>query len=625
MQVHYSRLDQLLIVSSFISEYIKKKDRHVVDKILRISFLVIGLLLSCNENKSIVGSMNLVGSVDKIYGIGLNRSITVGWDFTSTSISHFGVYRHRTAVFSYESALRIGTVLRESRPNLTDTGLVNGIQYSYTIVPEQQQRDGTFLKGFETKTISLIPVDLTIVPTDQLVFSLHIYPIFKKGCAIDGCHAGDDHDILKKSLHGGSKFLMSSWSSMMDGTDESAQIVPYRAVRSHLIQHINTDSLLSPLASPSMPPGFSFPIELRDVLIRWIDNGAKNDDGFVAYSTPPARGWAYVANQGEDVTAVIDLDKNKIARFITTGVENTNNAPPHAPHDIVLDWQNTFYYVNLIGSSTLLKFRVSDNVKVGELSTGFSSPAQVALSRNSDTAYVSNFENTKTNITIVNTLTMTKIGDISSPAMLKPHGVTITSDFKYVLTANSLSDNISVVQTSDNSIIKIIPLSGNVPALPIGYAFQYEPYQSVITPDNKYAYVTCRKSNEVRVIDLIQMKIIDSIKVGLFPLFPSMTPDGSHIFVANRNSNSVSAINTSARAVEFTIENVGVEPHGAAVSKDGKFIYVTCENLNVGEPPHHATIGSRIPSFLKIIDIETRKVVASLELGNFGSGIEVTN
>lgn len=593
--------------------------KHIVLLIFALS------VLGCEKNTSIIGSTNTVGSINAIYGVGFHRSASVGWEAVSSSITQFGVYRHINPAFSYGSALRIATVPMSVRSGVTDTGLVNGTTYYYTVVPEQRQSDGTVTAGLNSMKIRLIPTDIRALTAGQIVYSEHIQPIFTSGCAVDGCHAGAGHGGLAKRLHGGSELLLDSWNNVMNGTESIAQIVPFRASRSHLLQHINTDTLISPIAAPSMPAGFDFPAELRDVIVRWINNGAKNDEGNSAFSAFPSRGWAYVTNQGEDLTAVIDLDRNKIARFITTGVENTNAAPPQAPHNVIVDGQNLYYYVNLIGGSKLQKFRVLDNVKVGELTTGLNSPAQVALTRNGDTAYVSNFENAKTNITVVNIVTMTKIMDIGSSAMLKPHGVSITPDFKYVLVSNSLSDNVTVIQTSDNTIVKTIPISGKVPSLPVGYAYQFEPYQSVITPDNKFAYVTCRKSGEVRVIDLTALKVIDSITVGTFPLIPAITPNGATVFVTNRNTNSVSAINTSTRTVEYTIADIGVEPHGAAVSKDGKYLYISCENLGISEPPHHATTGGKKPSFLKVIDIAQRALTASLELGNFGSGMAVTN
>ena len=130
---------------------------------------------------------------------------------------------------------------------------------------------------------------------------------------------------------------------------------------------------------------------------------------------------------------------------------------------------------------------------------------------------------------------------------------------------------------------------------------------------------------EKDVIDLQQFKVIDSIKVGSTPLIPAISPDGEWVYVANRNSNSLSIIKTSTRTIESTVNQIGVEPHGVAVSKDGKFIYVSCENLGVSDPPHHPTVGGKKVGFLKIVDAAKRVVVASIEVGNFGSGVAVTH
>ncbi|KAB2922392.1 MAG: beta-propeller fold lactonase family protein, partial [Bacteroidetes bacterium] len=106
---------------------------------------------------------------------------------------------------------------------------------------------------------------------------------------------------------------------------------------------------------------------------------------------------------------------------------------------------------------------------------------------------------------------------------------------------------------------------------------------------------------------------------------PAISPDGSTVYVANRNSNSVSVISTATRSVTATIGNVGVEPHGVAVTKDGKYVYVSCENLGVSDPPHHPTTGGKKAGFVKVIDAASRTVTASIETGNFGSGLAVTH
>jgi YVTN family beta-propeller protein len=127
------------------------------------------------------------------------------------------------------------------------------------------------------------------------------------------------------------------------------------------------------------------------------------------------------------------------------------------------------------------------------------------------------------------------------------------------------------------------------------------------------------------VLDLGSLKVVDSIKVGLRPLILDMTPDGNYIYVANRNSNSVSVIRTSDHAVMTTIPDVGVEPHGVAISRDGKYAYVSCENLDGSDEPHHPTAGGKRIGIVSIIDIATNTVIRELEVGNFAAGVAVTH
>ena len=98
-----------------------------------------------------------------------------------------------------------------------------------------------------------------------------------------------------------------------------------------------------------------------------------------------------------------------------------------------------------------------------------------------------------------------------------------------------------------------------------------------------------------------------------------MTPDGNYIHVANRNSKSVSVIRTSDHAVVTTILNVGVEPHGVAISPDGKYAYVSCENLDGSDEPHPPTVGGNQIGTVAIIDIPTNTVIRQLEVGNFAA------
>jgi YVTN family beta-propeller protein len=100
-----------------------------------------------------------------------------------------------------------------------------------------------------------------------------------------------------------------------------------------------------------------------------------------------------------------------------------------------------------------------------------------------------------------------------------------------------------------------------------------------------------------------------------------IAPDGGRIYVANRNSGDVSVIATDADSVVATIPAVGPQPHGIAITADGLYAYVACENVVSQDPPHHPTSGSKIPGFVAVIDLRTNAVIRRFEVGAFAAGV----
>ena len=279
------------------------------------------------QNETRVSPSDPTFSAEAFYGIGTHSSATISWLVTDSYITHVDLYRSTEPEFSAATAVHLGSRHATIDPVYRDTALTDGVSYYYTIIPFHDNGDGTTDHSTNIKTITIIPRDVSALTGEQILYTEHIQPLFTNGCAVGGCHAagvgGEDHSVAG-SLHGGSRYSLASWSDAVNGTDDVAQIVPFRASKSHLIRHLNIDTTVGPVSQPSMPPEFSFPAELRDLLIRWIDHGARYDDGSIAFSAMPERGWGYVTNQGEDLTAVIDLDRNRIARYI---VEERSRRP----------------------------------------------------------------------------------------------------------------------------------------------------------------------------------------------------------------------------------------------------------------------------------------------------------
>ena len=88
-------------------------------------------------------------------------------------------------------------------------------------------------------------------------------------------------------------------------------------------------------------------------------------------------------------------------------------------------------------------------------------------------------------------------------------------------------------------------------------------------------------------VDLVSMKVTNTVMVGLHPTALHWDEPGARLYVANSNSDSISVINTGTNAVAqtislqpFQLKVAGVAPNALAVSPDGKTLYVACGGIN---------------------------------------------
>jgi len=127
-----------------------------------------------------------------------------------------------------------------------------------------------------------------------------------------------------------------------------------------------------------------------------------------------------------------------------------------------------------------------------------------------------------------------------------------------------------------------------------------------ITLDGRTAYVS-KTDGYIKVIDLVQSKVVDSVKVGAGPGDMAVTVDNRHLAVANYASGTVSLVRTSDHKIEKTIP-VGTNPTGVAADPNGFFIYVAVKGSNS----------------VAIIDTREMKVVKRLQGFNAPRGIAFT-
>ncbi len=161
-----------------------------------------------------------------------------------------------------------------------------------------------------------------------------------------------------------------------------------------------------------------------------------------------------------------------------------------------------------------------------------------------------------------------------------------------VLVTNERSGDVSVIDAASRKVIQTIPVGTRPRGIAVSAdgtrAFVAISATAIGGPPSTSAPTaatrpTTRKSaagnDGVAVIDLTQMKLIQTLISGRDPESLALSPDASRVYVSNEDTSEASIIDIASnqRSKIFT---VGDEPEGVAVSPDGKQLYVTCETTN---------------------------------------------
>lgn len=161
----------------------------------------------------------------------------------------------------------------------------------------------------------------------------------------------------------------------------------------------------------------------------------------------------------------------------------------------------------------------------------------------------------------------------SGPTSSQP--LALTADDAFLAVANPDNNSVSFfdVRLDRNRRLAEVPV-------------QVEPNGVAILPNGSKAYVANTVSGTVSVIPLnipngLISKPSKHIPVGTEPYGLALTPNGTKLYVSNSRSDSISVINTATDLVIKTIQNVGPEPRGIAITNDGdsndndETVYVT--------------------------------------------------
>ena len=339
---------------------------------------------------------------------------------------------------------------------------------------------------------------------------------------------------------------------------------------------------------------------------------------------PDNRQYVYVCNQSDPSVSIIDVETLELVSTVDLGALGFDkNAKPH---HIAVEPDGSFWYVSLIGAGKVLKFNY-ENELVGQ--ADFEAPGMLALHPTEDLLFVGR------SMMAVNP--PQRIGMIERSSMEieeldvffpRPHALAIHPGGKYVFSA-SLAVNQFLSMNIESGEINLFNVDGDT------HTF----VQFALSPDGNTMVFGGELTGLAFIFDTSnpeEVKLLDKVEVNAAPWHPVFSPDGQYAYFGNKRANTITVLDVENREVTAVIDGEGLsQPHGSALSADGKRLFVSNNNLNGGgmkmdmnheagdHAAHHAMEEKTEdqPGTLVVVDTATNTIEKVIELGFYPSGM----
>jgi YVTN family beta-propeller protein len=271
----------------------------------------------------------------------------------------------------------------------------------------------------------------------------------------------------------------------------------------------------------------------------YINSGVKLPDSVI-----------YVSHINSDSLIIMDKSKKSILKKLGTGECISN----------MLFYNNKIYIggpvLNLIKIDAE-KGEVEDNIKVS------SSILEMVITKDGRTIYGTATVDGK----VIKIIPATK--SVSSSIMVgeAPTGLSLSDNEHFLYVANFKSNNISIIDTTDNTIAGTIENAGK------------NPKKLLLIPGKNLLYCLNWGSDDITVINTANNTINKRINVGKSPNDMVLLPDNKTVYVSNGKSQSISIIDTDK---EKTISEINLPgyPNYLRLSADKKQVFSSVSSIN---------------------------------------------
>jgi YVTN family beta-propeller protein len=293
-----------------------------------------------------------------------------------------------------------------------------------------------------------------------------------------------------------------------------------------------------------------------------IDLGLSGGPYGVA-ANPSNQDYVYVTNYNDGTASAISVSYNTVVKTLNVGP---------SPRGIAITSDGAFIYVanfieGALGTVSAKDISSGSDTPPLAITIGHG-PLGVAISPKQDYIYVTNnlddslsiisADTKELFVTLANHYYINYSNSSSDVAFNKPYGVAVSPDSNYIYVVNNgdgisngtvsiLSAAVVYSQGTDFTFSDYDATSDTSGpyALSAPITVGIDPRGIVVTPDQKYLYVTNYGDDTVSVINLSTAVVDQTIPVGDGPFGISVTPSGDFVYVVNNLSGNVSVIYTN--------------------------------------------------------------------------------
>jgi YVTN family beta-propeller protein len=246
-----------------------------------------------------------------------------------------------------------------------------------------------------------------------------------------------------------------------------------------------------------------------------------------------------IKDETADGIAVIDAVAGKIVNVLPGGSDPEQ-------FDLSADGERLFISNEDAGTASILDLKtgaIVQTLPVGE------EPEGVRTSPDGRFVYVT--AETDHDITVIDTGSDEVVAHIVVGH--RPRDVAFTSDGSRAFVSSEIDGTISVIDVPNHAVIDTFSLPKDSRSMGV-----------LVSPDDKWLYVSNGRSQTVCVIDIETGEVTDEVEAGPRPWGIGLGTDGKRLYTANGPANDVSVIDTETLEVIAKIP-VGESPWGIAV------------------------------------------------------------